>query len=432
MQSKLPVKGFSRMNRNQKAEWLASAIADQTLPRFLETYRVSDPAIQERFESFSENTLSNFHLPWGIIPNMLVEEQFYNVPVVVEESSVVAAASKAAAFWAERGGFRSLFVSTIKRGQIHFLFHGKQDKLKRAWPDISTRLRQSVKHLSKNMIERGGGIITLDIKKISGLPEEYNQIVLEARTMESMGANFINSVLEEMAGALPGIVKEFAGAGEVDVIMAILSNFTPDCIVRMQATAPVNQMNWTPEMPPQKFAARMKLASDIAWYDRSRATTHNKGIFNGVDGVVIATGNDFRAVEAAGHSFAVKTGRYRSLSRINIEADQLVFELELPLALGTVGGLTKLHPLAEKSLEILGKPSVKTLMKIAAATGMANNFAALASLVTTGIQKGHMKMHLQNILASLNVDAGLHEKVIDHFSDKTVSMAAVREFIDTL
>jgi hydroxymethylglutaryl-CoA reductase len=426
------IKGFSKMSRDQKVEWLASRISDNKLPEFLESFRLADKRLQESFENFSENTLSNFHLPWGIIPNMIIDGELFHVPVVIEESSVVAAASKAASFWAERGGFRSLFVSTIKRGQIHFLYHGNQQQLKSAWPQISSHLRESVSSLTENMMQRGGGIITLDMKKVAGLPDNYNQIIMEARTMESMGANFINSVLEEMARALPALVSKYAGKGEVDVIMAILSNHTPDCIVRMHASAPVEQMQWTSEMSAQKFAERMKLASDIAWHDKSRATTHNKGIFNGVDGVVIATGNDFRAVEAAGHAFAMKAGKYKSLSRISIDNNQLVFEMELPLALGTVGGLTKLHPLAAKSLEILGNPSVKILMKIAAATGMANNFAAMASLVTTGIQKGHMKMHLHNILASLDADPVLYENIREHFAGKTVSMSAVKKYLSSL
>jgi hydroxymethylglutaryl-CoA reductase len=169
---------------------------------------------------------------------------------------------------------------------------------------------------------------------------------------------------------------------------------------------------------------------NIAVHDPYRAVTHNKGIFNGIDSVVLATANDFRAIEACGHAYAARDGQYRSLSRCIIKDDTFRFELEIPLALGTVGGLTTLHPLAKMSLQILGQPSARELMQVIAATGLAQNFGALRSLVTTGIQAGHMKMHLQNILIHFGATPAQIEEAKVYFDDRTVSFTAVREFMD--
>ena len=185
-------------------------------------------------------------------------------------------------------------------------------------------------------------------------------------------------------------------------------------------------------MSPEEFAQRFYQAVRIAEIDPYRATTHNKGIYNGVDAVVIATGNDFRAIEACGHTYASRNGQYSSLSHCKIENGVFKFWLDLPLAVGTVGGLTSLHPIAKRSLELLEQPDSRTLMKIIAATGLAQNFAAVRSLVTTGIQKGHMKMHLLNILNQLKADQSEEVAAIEHFADEIVSFSAVREFLEKL
>ena len=432
MRDQNPIKGFSRLSRDEKVKWLSEYISENDLTLFLDGFRMPDDEKQNKFESFSENTLSNYHLPWGLVPNVLIDGTLFHVPVVIEESSVVAAASKAASFWAQRGGFRMLHINTRKKGQLHFTFSGNGELLKKNWDAIVPDIKSGVNQLTQNMEKRGGGITGIHLKQIPGLPSEYFQLDLEAETMDSMGANFINSILEETGRILPELIQGRIGSGHVEIIMAILSNYTPDSIVKMEVQAPVNELSWAKDMAPEKFASRMKWAADIAWHDTGRAVTHNKGIYNGVDAVVLATGNDFRAVEAAGHAYAARDGKYRALSRVNLENDIFTLELEIPLALGTVGGLTKLHPLAAKTLQILGEPDARTLMKIAAAIGLANNFAAMASLVTTGIQQGHMKMHLHNILNSLNVKPEYYPMVEEYFSDKTISVSAVREFISNI
>jgi hydroxymethylglutaryl-CoA reductase len=198
-------------------------------------------------------------------------------------------------------------------------------------------------------------------------------------------------------------------------------------------SCPISELGSFPGgLSAQDFADRFKRAVDIARQDVYRATTHNKGIFNGVDAVVLATGNDFRAVESAGHAYAAKSGQYRSLSQCEITDDVFHFWLELPLALGTVGGLTRLHPMASLSLEILQQPSARELMEITASMGLAQNFSALRSLVTVGIQKGHMKMHLYNILIHFKASREEKELAFKQFEDQVVSFGAVRDYLEKI
>jgi hydroxymethylglutaryl-CoA reductase len=186
------------------------------------------------------------------------------------------------------------------------------------------------------------------------------------------------------------------------------------------------------DMTGEQFARKFETAVKISEIDIYRATTHNKGVFNGVDAVAIATGNDFRAIEAAGHAYAARDGKYKSLTSVTITGTTFHYELKIPIALGTVGGLTSLHPLAKHSLEMLGNPSAEELMKIVASVGMANNFAAVRSLVTKGIQIGHMKMHLYNILNHIEATKSEKEKAVEYFVTNKVSHGAVQNFIDNL
>jgi len=212
--------------------------------------------------------------------------------------------------------------------------------------------------------------------------------------------------------------------------MSILSNYTPDCIVKCYVECPVkNLTGWLKELTGYAFATKFKQAVDIANLDISRAVTHNKGIMNGVDAVLLATGNDWRATAASVHAYASKDGRYRGLTTIQLTDETFRYELELPLAVGTVGGITQIHPVVTKTLAIMNYPDARKLMMIAAASGLANNFSAIASLITTGIQEGHMKMHLFNILNQLHVSHTERERVISQFKGTTVSYAAVEDYL---
>jgi hydroxymethylglutaryl-CoA reductase len=215
--------------------------------------------------------------------------------------------------------------------------------------------------------------------------------------------------------------------------MAILSNYTPDCRVKAFVECEISDLN-DPSlgMSAEEFAEKFARAIRISKVDVTRATTHNKGIFNGIDAVVVATGNDYRAVEACGHAYAARDGQYRGLSDVSLENGKFRFSLEIPLAIGTVGGLTSLHPLARLSLMMLGRPSASELMKIVATIGLAQNFAAVRSLITSGIQKGHMKMHLMNILNHLEASEKESEQAKKYFENEVISFKSVREFVSGL
>ena len=422
------VSGFSKLSREEKIAYIQNNFP-LSIDLAKETNHYRHKTNQAIFDDFSENTLSNFYLPYGVAPNFLIDGKMHVLPMVIEESSVVAAASRAAAFWANHGGFKTTIHDSIKIGHIWFQWSGNANTLLRHVPAIEAHLRASVKEITQSMKQRGGGIVAFEFTPQPELDNVW-QMQVSFKTADSMGANFINTCLEAMKEPLLHYFDE-QNLPTAEIIMAILSNYTPNCLVTCEVSCKVEHLKpYAAGLSPHEFAQRFKLAMDIAYHNTYRAVTHNKGIYNGVDAVVLATGNDFRAVEAAGHSYASHDGKYRSLSHCNI-TDDGVFNLSLtiPLALGTVGGLTRLHPLAALSMEILQNPSAEELMSICAAAGLANNFGAVASLVTTGIQKGHMKLHLSNILTSFDATLEEREKTEAYFADKTVSIQKVREFL---
>ena len=431
-------KGFSKLLKEEKLKLIANYFENPgEVVSLLKSYWHSDSKQQQLFDEFSENTITNFFIPYGISPNVTINGKDYIVPMVIEESSVVAAASAAAKFWGERGGFHAEVIDVRKVGQVHFGWSGDKEKLMALFPKIEKRLLADTASMTEKMQKRGGGILGMRLIDYSAQIPDYYQIRVEFGTGDAMGANFINSVLEQFGHSLQDFFAEQKALPEdlrkVEIIMTILSNNTPDCRVKVWVECPVGQLDGIDEhLSGAEYAKKFKKAVDIAHIDIDRATTHNKGIYNGIDAVVIATGNDFRAVEAAGHTFASRNGHYESLSSVTIENGIFHFELEVPMALGTVGGLTSLHPLAKKTLELLGNPTAPELMMVAATMGLANNFSAVRSLTTKGIQAGHMKMHLNNILNQLNANDEDKKKAREYFKDKTVSYAAVEKFLEAL
>lgn len=431
--------GFSKLNKQQKIRWLAENFTSQpdVLEQDFAQWQHPDAQMQKVIDGFTENAVSNFTLPYSIAPNFLINGKLYAVPMVIEESSVVAAASSAAKFWLERGGFHAEIVGAEKLGQVHFRWAGAPEKLQTLFPEIRARLMSECDDITVNMRNRGGGILDIALLDYTHIEPYYFQLRASFDTCNSMGANFINSVLERFADSLEQFFTEYPGLSDaerdVDVIMSILSNYTPGCLVRAWVETPVasfDDLARIQGMDSAALAERFATAVRIARIDPYRATTHNKGIFNGIDAVVLATGNDFRAVEACGHTYACRDGHYRSLSTCTVENGIFRFELEIPLALGTVGGLTALHPLARHSLDILGQPSSSDLMCIIASVGLAQNFAAVRSLITTGIQQGHMKMHLTNILNHLGATDEESAAAQYFFQNQTVSFSAVRAFLE--
>ncbi len=432
-----PITGFSKLSKRGKLKWIAENFfkEPELVVNEIMSFWHEDEKLQKVFDGFSENTLSNYYMPFGVAPNFLINEKLYCVPMVIEESSVVAAASSAAKYWLARGGFKTEIIATKKVGQVHFSWKGDVEKLYVLFSELEEKLHQETDHITHNMRKRGGGISKIQLLDMTHLEEDYYQLKVEFETCDSMGANFINSILEEFGRILTIFLQEHPSfedhEREVTIIMAILSNYTPECLVRASVQCNVEDLGTFDggKMSPETFAYKFDKAVRIARLDVHRATTHNKGIFNGIDAVALATANDFRAIEACGHTYAARDGQYRSLSQSKIENGVLHFWLDLPLAIGTVGGLTSLHPLAKRSLELLGNPNAEELMGIIAAVGLAQNFAALKSLVTTGIQKGHMKMHLINILNHLEASEKEVKQALQYFKHKVVSFTAVRDFL---
>ena len=429
------VSGFSKKTKAEKAQWVAETFASdpaQTLEVF-KTYNHPNPSVQELHDEFIENTLANYYLPFAIAPNFLIDQKVYAIPMVIEESSVVAAASKAAKFWADKGGFHTQIVGTEKVGHVHLNYSGPAEKLFAFFEQHRAAFETALKPLSSSMEKRGGGIRSIQLVDNTRKLEGYYHIALSFETKDAMGANFINSCLEQLAQDFSTRASEaFLDEEAPEVVMSILSNYVPNCTVRAWVSCPLDQLAYE-GVDGHTFAKKFCRAVAIAQAEPYRAVTHNKGIMNGIDAVVIASGNDFRAVEAGVHAYASRDGQYRSLTKAFVtDAQELHFELEVPLALGTVGGLTGLHPLVKQALDILGKPSAEDLMRITAVAGLAQNFAAVSSLVTTGIQKGHMKMHLLNLLNAEGASSAEKEALVAHFSDKTVSSAAVKQALNQL
>lgn len=431
------ISGFSKLSKSEKIAWLeTNFLADKNYDTdALSTFQLSQNDIQKVFDGFSENTISNFILPYGLAPNFLIDGNMYCVPMVIEESSVVAAASAGAKYWLERGGFKTTVIGTTKVGQVHFMWFGDSKKLNSLFPEIEKTLRFKAAPICENMAKRGGGITKIELLDFNESEKGLYQLKVHFETCNSMGANFINSVLENFATSLEDYFVDnplFSDTEkDINIIMSILSNYTPECVVRAEVSCPVNELgSFANGMMAEHLAEKFRMAVRIAHIDPYRATTHNKGIYNGIDAVVLATGNDFRAIEAAGHTYAARDGQYKSLSSCEVEDGMFRFWLEVPLAVGTVGGLTSLHPLAKLSLEILGNPDADELMRIIASVGLAQNFGAVRSLVTTGIQQGHMKMHMMNILNHLKASEIESAATIKYFEDKTVSFAGVRDFIN--
>ena len=395
------IKGFSKLSKEAKIEWLTKEYlgGDDASIDLLESYWHNDSKTQKLHDEFIENTLTNFYLPFGVAPNFMINNKVYCIPMAIEESSVVAAAAKSASFWLNRGGFNSRVISTIKVGHVHFAWYGKYERLLDFFTRVKDKFFKNTENLTANMRTRGGGILDIQLINKCDLEPNYYQLMAKFETCDSMGANFINSLLEEFSKTLTTEIENDTiltdEEKKIQVIMCILSNYTPECLVRSEVSCKVEELTEGTDMSTELFVEKFVQAIHVAAIEPYRATTHNKGIFNGIDSVVLATGNDFRAVEACGHTYAAKDGQYKSLTHVSVENGIFRFWIEIPMALGTVGGLTKLHPIVKFSHKLLG------------------------------IQKGHMKMHLLNILNQLEATDNEKKQIVELFKTKTVTHKAV-------
>ncbi len=385
MTSRLP--GFYRISLEQRRRIVAefSGLADSDLLALDPGRALS----METADAMTENALGVLSLPVGVATNFLINNRDYLVPMAVEEPSIVASASNVARLVRLAGGFTAKASPRRMIGQIQVMrcpdILESRDRLVEA----SAELLELANLSRPTMKARGGGALEIDVRIIKGAANpELQMLVVQMiiDTRDAMGANVIDGMMEAISPRVEEISQ-----GVVNV--RILSNYTDQCLARARCTLPAEVLG-TDELTGEEVRDRIVLAYEFAQSDVYRAVTHNKGIMNGVDAVTVATGNDWRAMEAAAHAFAARSGRYQSLTWWAVDDNgALVGELEMPMAVGVVGGSIGINPSADAALKILRVANASELAEVIVAVGLAQNLAALRALVTDGIQRGHMELH---------------------------------------
>jgi hydroxymethylglutaryl-CoA reductase len=354
-------------------------------------------------DKFVENVLGTYALPYGVALNVRVNGRDHVVPMVVEEPSVVAAASNAARMVLAGGGFTAEVDPPLMIGQVQLIdvedADAAMDAILAARPEILQIANDAV----GGLVARGGGARDLEVRRIGAASERMLVVHVVVDCRDAMGANLVNTVAEAVADRLADVARAKVG-------LRILSNLCDLRRVRVECRVPVAAVA-TSDIAGAQVADGIVNASRFAELDAYRAVTHNKGIMNGVDAVVIATGNDWRSVEAGAHAYAARNGTYEPLSTWRRRGNDLVGMMELPLALGTVGGTLRVHHAARLSLEVLGVKSAGEVAMIAAAVGLASNLAALRALATDGIQRGHMGLHARTVALAAGATGDLVDQV---------------------
>ena len=377
----------------------------------------------ETANQMSENVLATLALPYSLVPDFLVDGKTYQVPFVTEEPSVVAAASFAAKIIKRSGGFET---EVHKRQMIGQIVLYQVDNADQAIKDVLRKKKELLEQANQaypSIVARGGGARDLWLEQ----KDDFLIFYLSVDTQEAMGANMLNTMLEALT--LP--LEELTGGKS---LMAILSNYATDSLVTARCVIGYRFLS-RDTAEAELLADKMQLASKLAQVDPYRAATHNKGIFNGIDALVLATGNDWRAVEAGAHAYASREGSYRGLSTWTADPDkrQLRGQMTLPMPIATKGGSIGLNPAVTASFDLLGQPQAKELASLIVSVGLAQNFAALKALVSTGIQAGHMKLQAK----SLALQAGAQDEEIAAVAsrltaNKTFNLAAAQEILADL
>jgi len=378
MSSRIP--GFHRLSRQARVEVVAQATGLSA--EECRSLAGAEPLDVETADSMIENAVGVFGLPLGIAANFLINGRDYFVPMVTEEPSVVAAASNAARLVRAGGGFAADATDSLMIGQIQLIDVADVPAAVARLRAESQRLLERARGLQPRMVARGGGAREIEVD-----PADDGSIAVHviADVGDAMGANAINTLVE-------GLAPEIAAISGGNVNLRILSNLSDRRLARARATIPFEALA-IDGMPGETVARRIESASNFAAASPHRAATHNKGVMNGIDAVAIATGNDWRAIEAGAHAYAARSGQYGPLAVWKVEGVALVGSLELPLAVGTVGDRIRLNPRAQLSLRVLAVASARELAQVMAAVGLGQNFAALRALATEGIQRGHMELH---------------------------------------
>lgn len=348
-----------------------------------ETRVLKDGVSIEQADSMIENVIGKQELPLGVAPNFIINDKEFIVPMVVEEASIVAGASKTAKIVRQYGGFEASADPSLLMGHIQLMPQGLSlEKIRENILNAQESLKKEGNDLIPNLINRGGGITEINVslfKESRVGPMATVEILVN--TGDAMGANIVSKICE-------GLADKISKLGHARANLKILSNLSDRRMARASCRIPITSKDM-----PENIATRIIEAQALAEIDPYRAATHNKGIFNGIDAVAVATGQDWRAIEAGAHAYAARSGKYQPLSNWDIENGFLVGSIELPMAVGTVGGVVESHPVVKTALKILGVKNARELAQVMATTGLAQNFAALNSLVTEGIQQGHVPLH---------------------------------------
>ncbi|OHS88387.1 3-hydroxy-3-methylglutaryl-CoA reductase [Streptococcus sp. HMSC34B10] len=400
--------GFAKKSTEERLELVkAQALTSLEAQQSLERNENLSLAVADQL---SENVVGTFSLPYSVVPEVLVNSQEYTVPYVTEEPSVVAAASFANKIIKRAGGFTAQVHQRQMIGQVALYNVPDEEQARQNILDKKASLLEMANRAYPSIVKRGGGARDLHVEQISG-ETDFLVVYLHVDTQEAMGANMLNTMLEALKPSLEEL-------SQGQSLMGILSNYATDSLVTATCRLGFRYLSRQKD-EARELAQKMVLASQFAQADPYRAATHNKGIFNGIDALLIATGNDWRAIEAGAHAYASRDGSYRGLSRwtIDLETEELVGEMTLPMPVATKGGSIGLNPRVVLSHELLGHPTAKELAQIIVSMGLAQNFAALKALVSTGIQYGHMKLQAK----SLALLAGAGESEVSQLVAKLIT-----------
>ena len=421
---KISWNGFSKKSYQERLELLqAQALLSPERQESLEQDEQISVTVADQL---SENVVGTFSLPYSLVPEVLVNGQEYTVPYVTEEPSVVAAACYASKIIKRAGGFTAQVHERQMIGQVALYQVANPEQAQEKIASKKAELLELANQAYPSIVKRGGGARDLHVEEIKG-ETDFLVVYLHVDTQEAMGANMLNTMLE----ALKPVLEELS---QGQSLMGILSNYATDSLVTASCRVAFRYLSRQKDQG-REIAEKIALASQFAQSDPYRAATHNKGIFNGIDAILIATGNDWRAIEAGAHAFASRDVRYQGLSQwiLDLEREELVGEMTLPMPVATKGGSIGLNPRVALSHELLGNPSAKELAQIIVSIGLAQNFAALKALVSTGIQQGHMKLQAKSLAllagASESEVAPLVERLI---ADKTFNLETARRYLENL
>ena len=375
-------------------------------------------------EQMTENTIGTFALPFSIVPNIMVDNINYTVPMVTEEPSVVAACSYAGKLIAKSGGFTTEILDRKMIGEVALFDINNLEKAEKIILKNKEKILQLANNSHPSIVVRGGGAIDITTKIFNEKNNSFLVVYLIADVKEAMGANILNNMLEGIKPLLEELTNSKA-------LMAILSNYATKSLVKSTCAIDIKYLS-NDKKEAFNIAKKIELASEFAKIDIYRATTHNKGIFNGIDATVIATGNDWRSIEAGGHAFATKNGKYEGLTNWVFDETnkKIIGELTLPMPIASVGGSIGLNPTVKAAFNILNNPDAKTLASIIVSVGLAQNFAAIKALVSTGIQKGHMKMQARSLALFAGAEGNEVEIVVEKLlTSKFINLETAKNII---